>query len=245
MLILLPPSEGKAPRGDGPPLDLAALGHPDLTGTRERVLRALETLCAGPPDDARRVLGLSAGQAADVARNRELRSAPTLPAARLYTGVLYDHLGLATLDPERAARSLLIFSALWGVLRPTDRVPPYRLAIGVSLPPLGGLATVWRPALTAALAAAASGRGGLVLDMRSTPYAAAWKPHATRIRVFREHAGRRSVVSHMAKATRGAIARALLQSAAEPASPEELVKTLLDLGYAAELNGPHVDVIEP
>jgi cytoplasmic iron level regulating protein YaaA (DUF328/UPF0246 family) len=238
MLILLPPSETKAGGGDGPPLDLATLSLPELTGTRRRVLGALEALCAGPQDTAREVLGLSPGQAAEIARNRELRTVPALPAARLYTGVLYDNLGLATLDPERAARSLLIFSGLWGALRTTDRVPPYRLAMGVRLPPLGALASVWRPVLTAALPA-----GEFVVDMRSAPYAAAWRPPATKVRVFREHAGRRSVVSHMAKATRGAVARALLAGAADPATPEELVKTLVDLGFRAELNGSAVDVI--
>jgi uncharacterized protein len=238
MLILLPPSEGKAGSGDGPPLDPAALSIPGLTTTRQRVLGALETLCAGPADQARQVLGLSPGQADAVARNRELRTAPTLPAARLYTGVLYDNLDLATLDPERVERSLLIFSGLWGVLRAADRVPPYRLAMGVKLPPLGALAAVWRPALTTTLPAC-----GLLVDMRSAPYAAAWKPPTTHVRVFRERDGRRSVVSHMAKATRGAVARALLRNAADPATPDELVKTLLDLGYTAELNGPNVDVI--
>lgn len=43
--------------------------------------------------------------------------------SRLYTGVLYDNLGLADLDPDRVARSVLIFSGLWGALRVTDRVP--------------------------------------------------------------------------------------------------------------------------
>lgn len=238
MLILLPPSEGKAESGDGPPLDLATLSLPGLTTTRERVLGALEALCAGPTDEARQVLGLSPGQAGAIRRNQELRTAPTLPAVRLYTGVLFDHLDLATIDVERAARSLLVFSGLWGVLRVTDRVPPYRLAMGVRLPPLGALAAVWRPTLTATLPT-----GGLIVDMRSAPYAAAWKQPTTHVRVFREHDGRRSVVSHMAKATRGAVARALLQNAADPATPEELVKTLLDLGYAAELNGRHIDVI--
>ncbi|MFL5910815.1 MAG: YaaA family protein [Gaiellaceae bacterium] len=238
MLILLPPSEGKAERGDGPPLDLAALGLPALTTTRERVLGALEALCSGPVDEARAVLGLSAAQTEAIAGNRHLRTAPTLPVSRLYTGVLYDNLGLATLDPDRAARSILIFSGLWGALRLTDRVPPYRLAMGVRLPPLGALAAVWRPVLTAALPT-----GDLIVDMRSAPYAAAWRPPATRVRVFRERAGRRSVVSHMAKATRGAVARSLLRNQADPATPEELVKTLLDLGYTAELNGADVDVI--
>jgi cytoplasmic iron level regulating protein YaaA (DUF328/UPF0246 family) len=174
-----------------------------------------------------------------ITRNRELRTAPTLPAFRLYTGVLYDNLGLATLDPDRTARSIVIFSGLWGALRVTDHVPAYRLAMGVRLPRLGALAAVWRPVLTKALPT-----DDLIVDMRSAPYAAAWRPQAVQVRVFREREGKRTVVSHMAKATRGAVARALLAGAADPATPEELVKTLADLGYAAELTGRAVDVVE-
>ncbi|MCO5993680.1 YaaA family protein [Actinoallomurus rhizosphaericola] len=238
MLILLPPSEGKAGDGDGPPLDPSTLSLPGLAATRERVLDALDALCSGPAEDARQVLGLSAGQSGEIAHNRALRTAATLPASRLYTGVLYDNLGLPSLDPERTARSVLIFSALWGALRPADRIPPYRLSMGVRLPPLGPLAAVWRPALTAALPA-----DGLLVDMRSAPYAAAWKAPAVRVRVFREREGRRTVVSHMAKATRGALARDLLANGADPATPEELLKTVLDLGHAAELNGTDLDLI--
>jgi cytoplasmic iron level regulating protein YaaA (DUF328/UPF0246 family) len=238
MLILLPPSESKAADRDGPPLDTAALSFTGLTKTRERVLTTLETLCAGREERARQVLGLSPGQVGEIARNRTLRTAPTLPASRLYTGVLYDNLKLATLDPDRVARSILIFSGLWGALRVTDRVPAYRLAMGVNLPRLGALAAVWRPVLTATLPS-----DGLIVDMRSAPYAAAWRPRAVRVRVFRERDGKRSVVSHMAKATRGAVAGALLRNAADPGTPEELVKTLVDLGYAAELNGDDVDVV--
>jgi cytoplasmic iron level regulating protein YaaA (DUF328/UPF0246 family) len=238
MLILLPPSESKATDADGPPLDVSTLSLPGLTRTRERVLTAVERLCGGRPERARQVLGLSPGQVEEIARNRELRTAPTLPAARLYTGVLYDNLDLTTLDPDRAARSILIFSGLWGALRVTDRVPAYRLAMGVKLPRLGALAAVWRPVLTKALPSE-----GLIVDMRSAPYAAAWRPDAAKVRVFREEEGRRTVVSHMAKATRGAVARALLAGGTDPATPEELVKTLVDLGYAAELNGSAVDVI--
>jgi uncharacterized protein len=237
LLILLPPSESKAD-GDGPPVDTAGLSFPTLTKTRERLLNAVTRLSAGQEKRALQVLGLSPGQAAELARNRALRTAPTLPAGRLYTGVLYDNLDLATLDPDRAARDIVIFSGLWGALRVTDRVPPYRLAMGVTLPRLGALASLWRPVLTKALEP-----DGLIVDMRSAPYAAAWRPPVTKVRVFREQDGRRSVVSHMAKATRGAIARSLLESAADPSTPGELAKTLIDLGYRAEPNGSDVDVI--
>ncbi|MBC6459022.1 peroxide stress protein YaaA [Actinomadura sp. HBU206391] len=244
MLVLLPPSEGKATTGDGPPVDLDGLTRPELTRTRERVLDTLITLCAGPERRAMDVLGLPAGQADALQRNRVLRSAATLPTARLYTGVLYDNLGLADLDGAayaRAAERLAIFSGLWGVLRIGDRVPPYRLAMGVRLPWLGALAGVWRPALAEAMSAEDP---GLIVDMRSAPYAAAWRPAVptVAVRVLRERiAGgvvRRSVVSHMAKATRGAVTRDLIVAGADPRSPEELAKILGDLGHVVELKGP-------
>ncbi|GGL20161.1 UPF0246 protein [Sphaerisporangium melleum] len=236
MLILLPPSEGKAARGNGSPLDLGTLSFPELTSAREKVIDALGALAAGPEEEAMAVLGLSAGQAGELDRDRKLRTARTLPAGRLYTGVLYDNLGLASLDAaaRRRARSrLVVFSGLWGALRITDRVPPYRLSMGVRLPPVGGLAAYWRPHLREVL----DGGRGLVVDLRSSTYVQAWQPgpRAVTVRVLRESAGRRTVVSHMAKATRGAVARSLLVSGADPRTPHDLAELLTGLGHVAEL----------
>ncbi|GLX00797.1 peroxide stress protein YaaA [Microtetraspora sp. NBRC 16547] len=236
MLILLPPSEGKASRGDGPVLDLDTLGFPELTSPREKVLDALITLCH--TSDARAMLGLSEGQQGEIGRNRDLRTAPTLTATELYTGVLYDNLGIATLAPEarrRADERVIVFSGLWGALRLTDRVPPYRLSMARALPPMGGLAAFWRPSLTAAL----DPLPGLVVDMRSATYAQAWPAgaRAVAVRVLKETAGKRTVVSHMAKATRGAVARSLVESSDEPGDPQELAEALRRLGHHTEL-GP-------
>ncbi|MBG0812708.1 YaaA family protein [Planomonospora sp. ID82291] len=231
MLILLPPSEGKATADAGPALDLASLSFPSLP--RRTVLEALTTLC-GRPEEARSVLGLSEGQTGELTKNLRLRTAPALPVAELYTGVLYDHLGLASLTAQaagRAAERLLVFSGLWGLLRITDRVPPYRLSMGVRLPPLGGLGAFWRRSLTPVLDA----EPGLVVDLRSGTYAAAWQPggRGVAVRVLKDG----KVVSHMAKATRGVIARSLLEGGADPRTPEELAKVLGDLGHVVRL-GP-------
>lgn len=245
MLILLPPSEGKAAADDAArtPLDLGALSFPELTPARSEVAEALVELCSGPDDRALSVLGLSAGQAGELDRDRALWDTPALPAAELYTGVLYDALGLPDLlagpAADRARAAVVIFSGLWGALRVDDAVPPYRLAMGVKLPPLGPLAAFWRPALRTALAEISA--EGLLVDMRSTPYAAAWKPEASvrerlvAVRVLRERDGRRSVVSHMAKQTRGAVAGALLRAGASPETPKDLAEAVNDLGYRAEL----------
>ena len=70
------------------------------------------------------------------------------PAADVYSGVLYDALGLPDLrerDPEayrRAHESVLVFSALWGVLRPGDRIPHYRCSAGVKLPGVGSVTAI-------------------------------------------------------------------------------------------------------
>ncbi|WP_018656971.1 YaaA family protein [Actinomadura flavalba] len=246
MHILLPPSEKKAAGGDGPPLDLAALSLPALNPARRKALRALAQ--TGRRADAPEILGLPVGQADDaLARNRALKTAPALPVAELYTGVLYDHLALSRLDAAAAAERIIVFSGLWGALRLTDRIPPYRLAMGVALPPVGRLAALWRPALTKAL----RDLDGLVVDMRSGPYAAAWKAPApaVAVRVFREHivggVPKRTVVSHMAKATRGTIAHDLIAAGARPGTPEELLKAVTGLGHTAELNGTNLDVILP
>jgi cytoplasmic iron level regulating protein YaaA (DUF328/UPF0246 family) len=243
VLVLLPPSEGKASAGRGAPLKPESLSLPELAAARDAVLEELVELCAADEEKAREVLGLSEGLRGEVAKNAGLRTAGTRPAGEIYTGVLYDALDLASLDTaakRRAGRSLLVFSGLWGAVRVTDRIPSYRCSMGVKLPGLGALAGHWRSPMAAALPAVAG--GGLVLDLRSAAYAAAWKPkgevaeRTATVRVL--HAPTRKVVSHFNKATKGRIVRSLLTSGAAPKGPAELVEALRDLGYEVEAQAP-------
>ena len=243
MLVLLPPSEGKASPGRGAPLKPQALSLPGLAAAREAVLAELADLCAGDEEKAREVLGLSEGLRGEVAKNAALRTAGTRPAGEIYTGVLYDALGLASLDAaakRRAARSLLVFSGLWGALRVTDRIPSYRCSMGVRLPGLGALGTHWRGPMAEVLPEVAG--TGLVLDLRSAAYAAAWKPKgevASRTATVRVlHAPTRKVVSHFNKATKGRMVRSLLAAGIAPAGPGELVEALRELGYEVEAQVP-------
>lgn len=142
---------------------------------------------------------------------------------------------------------MLIFSGLWGVVRPDDRIPTYKLPIGMVLPELGGLASFWRPALTQVLP-----DRGLIVDLRSGPYAAAWRPRAARVvtvRGFTESAaGERTVISHMLKRIRGDVARAALLAEPRPRTPADVAAAAERAGMRIELSGAQrswtLDVLE-
>lgn len=215
MLILLPPSEGKATPRRGKPVDLDALAHADALGPlRERLIDAVDPALLG---------------------------APAARASRIYTGVLYGQLDFPSLPPaarRRAAKDVLIASGLWGLLRPTDRIPTYKLPIGDPVPSIGPLAAAWRPLVADALASTDTKRQ-LVVDCRSGAYSAVWRPKLAahvEVNAFRESPdGSRKPISHMAKASRGLVARAALLAPTVPRNPEALLNAALAAGLDAEL----------
>jgi uncharacterized protein len=219
VLILLPPSESKTGRTRGKPARPELVSFPELASTRAAVAAALARVSAHP--DAPGLLGVSANLRADIAHNIGLDVAPAVPVADLYTGVLYAALDLPSMDSatrRRANRWLVIISALYGALRPTDKVPQYRLSMGVNLAELGPLASAWRAPLTTVLPLAA-GRG-VIVDCRSSAYAAAWVPRGelaerwVQVRV--------PGATHMAKHTRGLVARHLCESGVDARTAKAL-----------------------
>jgi cytoplasmic iron level regulating protein YaaA (DUF328/UPF0246 family) len=241
VLILLPPSEGKTTARRGKPLDLDALSFPELSAARRKMLSSLVTLCSGDPESARTTLGLPPGLADEVARNAALESAPTTEARRVYSGVLYDALGFDSLTPaasRRAASRVLMTSSVFGLLRPTDRIPAYRLSGHVTLPDVGTVASVWRDVLGDVLAPAAARR--LIVDLRSGTYVGFWRPpreiahRVVTVRVLHEVAGRRSVVSHFNKATKGRLVRDVLEDGRDARTPAGFADLLSSLGWRIE-----------
>ncbi|QWZ06439.1 peroxide stress protein YaaA [Nocardioides panacis] len=256
MLILLPPSEGKTSPRRGKPLDLASLSFPELEQHRAEVLDALVALCTTDvPADAARVLGLGTTQTADVAANARLPTAPTARADTVYSGVLYEALGLGSLTGaarRRATSWLAVTSGLFGLLRPADRVPAYRLSGDVSLPGTGTVSTYWSRRLDESVRAVA-GRG-LVVDLRSSTYASFWRPapdlarKVVTLRVLHEVDGTRKAVSHFNKATKGRLVRALLEDGTAPATPARFAAHLRALGWTVEegpagRHGTQLDVV--
>lgn len=218
MLVLLPPSEGKAEPEAGEPVDLGSLVFAKQLGERRAdLIDALDP---------------------------RLREAPAAPAAEVYTGVLFKRLELPKL-PAKAQRRVLIASALWGVVRAQDRIPHYKLPPKERLEGIGPLAKYWRPALAEALP---DEEGDLIVDMRSAAYSSMWKPKRATllaVRAFTEENGERKAVSHMAKAVRGDVARALLQVKKAPVNPEGAAAITEEAGFTVELNDGNLDVIVP
>ncbi|MFB4348370.1 YaaA family protein [Microbacterium sp. CR_7] len=211
MKILLPPSETKRQGGTGAPLDLGGLALPELHEERRAVADALVRL-ASDPDEAQRVLKLSDKQVGEIAHNRELLAAPTMPAVDRYTGVLYDALDATSL-PAASRRWLAshvwIHSAPFGPVGALDGIPAYRLAAGTSLPGIPPLRRHWAEATSAAIA---SEEPVFVLDLRSEAYVALGPIPAdvdsAYVRVVTEHG---KALNHFNKKSKGMLVRTLAE----------------------------------
>ena len=223
-LILLPPSEGKAPGGDGPPVDwhggrFGALGDARLE-VREAVRRHL-----AQQGTAGRVLGVGGAHLERaLAEWGHLDHAPTVPAGGRYTGVVWGALGLQSLATgarRRASSRIVVPSGLWGLVGASDSIPAYRLKMGARVAPLGLLAAWWRPRVSDALRGAARGR--YVFDLLPQEHRAAIDPAVlpagryVRVDIVDDGPGGRRAIGHAGKALKGALARTLIEGDARTA----------------------------
>ena len=235
MIILLPPSEGKAEGGKpGTSWDPAsgAFG-PVLAGMRAEVASSLKKAKGGD----QKLLGVKGDVLARAQEeNRSIVGSPVLPAWQRYTGVVWDHLDLASMsaaDRRTALRSILVPGGAMGLVRGDDPVPAYKLKMGASVPPMGKLSTWWRPAVTAAVAKAA--RGTAIVDLLPQEHAAAveWSALSNVVHVELVARAGGAVGGHFAKAAKGLLARWLLENADSGVSAA--VKSFRNPDYAARV----------
>jgi cytoplasmic iron level regulating protein YaaA (DUF328/UPF0246 family) len=169
-----------------------------------------------------------------------LIKAPSAKAIDVYSGVLYqalDYHNLNSAAQKRAQKSIIIISALFGALKLTDSIPTYKLDMAKSLPKLGSLNALWKPIVTKALE---NIKTDLIVDCRSSTYQGVWTPDLKKtvgIRVFAEKAGKRTVVTHMSKKTRGDVAKFLVMQTKSPKTAQELQK-LVAKAFKCELVKP-------
>jgi uncharacterized protein len=243
VLIILPPSETKLPPPEhGSPLDLDQLSFPSLTAMRERVMDALVATSQRP--DALRRLFVGPSLAGDVARNEHVRDLPTRSAVDTYAGPLYEGLDAGSWPSDakkRAAGHLIIVSALWGAVRPADRIPPYRLNVCARLVGMDRLEPAWRAVLPPILTDAATRRGP-VLDLRSRAYQAVGRPtgpddQTATLRIRPSPGGPAHIGDVIAKRVRGEAASHLLSSEADPGDPLDIAD-ILATRWSLEVDPP-------
>lgn len=223
-LILLPPSEGKAGGGEGPSWESVDQSFCELAGPRREVIAALGKAMGGSAEARSKLLGVKAARADEATvANLTVASSPTMAAIDRYTGVLYDALDYPSLPAKvrrGVDRQVVVFSGLWGTVRPTDPIPDYKLKMGATLPGLGKPARFWKPILSEALAEAINASGtGTVWDLLPNEHAAAWDPliAGRRIRVrflddvIKNGEQTLMTVSHWNKLLKGALVRHVVE----------------------------------
>ena len=149
----------------------------------------------------------------------EATPANSKPALLAFNGDVYDGLNarsLKTADFSWAQQHLVILSGLYGVLRPLDRLQPYRLEMGTALKTRAGkdLYAFWGDQVTEHLnGLQADDDKPLLLNLASVEYARTALRPALRARVLdcvfeeRQMDGSYKVISFFAKKARGMMAR--------------------------------------
>ncbi len=172
----------------------------------------------------------------------EARPAHSKPAVLAFDGDVYQGLDARTLktaDLGWAQRHVVILSGLYGVLRPLDRLQPYRLEMGTTLQTSKGkdLYAWWGDTVAEHLNQRLAGeRSKVVVNLASVEYSRVALRDSLQARVidcvFEDwKAGQYKVISFFAKRARGLMARWAVQQ--RVASPRKLRDFAAD-GYALD-----------
>ncbi|WP_426050314.1 peroxide stress protein YaaA [Brevundimonas sp. SL161] len=226
MLIVLSPAKR---------LDFTEPSH-DVAATYRRFVDDTSTLSKTARNqtqaDLRRLMGIST----DLAKLNQARFKAFEPyaldtgiqAAFAFAGDVYQGLEARTLDNAGLAFAqdhLRILSGLYGLLRPLDRIQPYRLEMGTRLKTRRGssLYDFWGDRISKQLNADAEGQSDPTLvNLASQEYFGAVDAKALKLPVvtphFREEKdGESRIISFFAKKARGTMARFAIDERIEAA----------------------------
>jgi cytoplasmic iron level regulating protein YaaA (DUF328/UPF0246 family) len=185
---------------------------------RDNFIRTTVRKLAGRADKAFRRVAWQDAQVLILLPPSEKKNATSkpAPAINVYTGVLYQALDWASLSAaarKRAASAVVIISAKYGAVRPSQLIESYKEKIDNK---------AMREPVAQVLDAI---KAELIVDCRSSTYKTVWHSpieKTVEVRVSTVVDGVRTVVTHMSKKTRGEITRWLLQSRSVPKTPEDL-----------------------
>ncbi len=159
---------------------------------------------------------------------------PVRPAIFTYSGTVFgalDPYSLTESEMKWARQHLRILSGLYGYVRPTDGISPYRLEMKCPLPLDGGesLASFWKPRIGASLDGSDSAEQRPILNLASAEYSKVLDRKALSHRIinfsFKDQdgsVGKLRTVGMYAKVARGLMLRRILRE--QPGNPEGLQK---------------------
>ncbi len=156
-VVLLPPSELKQPGGNPFAPDMFDYRtsntfnyFSDLNTERRALINALQQAIEEESGLDELFEGAEREEALRV--DAEIFDAPLMSALDRYSpGIMYaamDFAGLPTGAQRRLLENGVIFSGLFGLLRPDDLIPNYHLRMGAVVPEIGPVAEFWRPHLS-------------------------------------------------------------------------------------------------
>ena len=117
--------------------------------------KLIDAILASLDDDDFNAGGSGINKEEAAAVNRELYNSPLMSALDRYSpGVMYEAMNFPSL-PTGAQRRLLengiIFSGLFGLLRPDDLIPAYHVSLDATIPEVGTVADYWRDLVSSIL----------------------------------------------------------------------------------------------
>ena len=230
--ILLPSAEGKEAGGNPLAPDMFDYRSSntfnyfsELNPERRALIDALQARVRdGSEADLEALLGVKGDALAEAVEvNRTVYKSPLMAAVDRYgPGVMYramDFVGLPTGSQRRLLENGVIFSGLFGLLRPDDLIPNYRLRMDAKVDGVGKVSAYWREPLSAALNRLLEGHA--VWNLLPGAHESAWDDAGTygrmiRVKFYREdEAGERTAVSHGVKELRGALVAYVVNETAD------------------------------
>lgn len=227
LAILLEPAEGKQPGGNpfAPDMfDYRTSGtfnyFEDLNPDRRELIDALQDAIEDK-DEAQSIFDLEGPEFEEALRvNAEIYDAPLMSALDRYSpGVMYAAMDFANL-PTGAQRRLLengiILSGLFGLLRPDDLIPNYKLGMDAEVPEVGPVVEFWKPRISPLLNDVLEDR--FVWDLLPDVHDSAWEDEHTyeeRVRVQFEAADGTAPTGEDLKVLRGQLVNFIVQETAE------------------------------
>ena len=211
-----------------PPLKEGKKGTDPLFGKEAHEIALAFAQCT--PDELRRLLHLPPKLANEnFYRYQNFHSTDTVaqPALKAYTGIVFKTLNpndFTEAEIAYAQERLRITSFVYGLLRPLDKIKPYRAEGNIALPEWGDipLFDYWRPKLTPYLLQEIEARGGILFNLASDEMRRLfdWKTVETQARIItpqfqvRHNEGWKTIVIYT-KMARGALTRYLLKNKIE------------------------------